>query len=163
MTKESFDTKLEQLVPDGESFNSTANGNNLSSENNPNFVTLTLDMFESDDNTEHIVPDAESFNSTANGNNLSSENKPEFVTLTLDMFESDDNTEHIKEEVKKPIPKYIIDRTNRIRAAYRKAANLDEDCEITENMISTFKLEQMCAENGWTFEIARKSLLRKDI
>ena len=122
MTKESFDTKLEQLVPDGESFNSTANSNNLSSENNPNFVTLTLDMFESDDNTEHI-----------------------------------------KEVVKKPIPNYVIEKTNRIRAAYRKAAGLDEDCEITENMISTFKLEQMCAENGWNFENARKSLLRKDI
>ena len=103
---------------------------------------------------------------TPSSTSSASESEPNYITLTLDMFESVNNvdsTKYIKEEVKKPIPKYIIDRANRIRAAYRKAANLDEDCEITENMIDTFKFEQMCAENGWNFEKARKSLLRKDI
>ena len=91
------------------------------------------------------------------------ESEPNYVTVTLDMFEALNNSAQLKEEAQKSIPKHVIDRTNKVRSAYRKAANLDEECEITEDVLDDFKFRKMCADNGWNFEKTRKSLLRKDI
>lgn len=91
------------------------------------------------------------------------ESEPNYITVTLDMFESFNNSTPLKEGTKKEVPKHVVDRVNKIRSAYRKTADLEEDCEITEDMIDDFKFRKMCADNGWNFEKTRKSLLRKDI
>ena len=113
-----------------------------------------------------FMPNSKS-NSTSGGNSMKTTNtapsseEPTYVTATLDMFESVGN--QINKEAKKEVPKHVVDRVNKIRSAYRKTAELEEDCEITEDMIDDFKFRKMCADNGWNFEKTRKSLLRKDV
>lgn len=56
--------------------------------------------------------------------------------------------------------KYDDERSEKVKAAYRKAKHLEEDAEITESDYDDYIFKTMCSRNGWNFDISKKDLLR---